>query len=199
MLLERLRSAVARINPSIPADVREEAIKQVQRLNSPELIANNEAFHRMLTEGIKVTYQMEMLEDAIRRYHARVLTAAEVMDELINISREIVKSDRQAEAMGMSDYKYAFYTAVANNHSARELMQQDTLRELAVVLYERVKANASIDWTIKENVKARLKVIVKRTLRQFGYPPDMQKLATETVLKQAEMLAHELTSKTDNG
>lgn len=98
-----------------------------------------------------------------------------------------------AQELGMSDYEYAFYTAVANNDSARELMQQDTLRELAVVLFERVKANASIDWTIKESVKAKLKVIVKRTLRQFGYPPDMQKLATETVLKQAEMPANELT------
>jgi type I restriction enzyme R subunit len=72
-------------------------------------------------------------------------------------------------------------------------MEKEVLRELAVVLTERVKANASIDWTIKESVRAKLKVIVKRTLRQFGYPPDMQKLATETVLKQAEMIASELT------
>lgn len=71
-------------------------------------------------------------------------------------------------------------------------MQQEKLRELAVILTERVKANASIDWTIKESVKAKLKVIIKRTLRQFGYPPDMQKLATETVLKQAELIAQEL-------
>lgn len=142
---------------------------------------------------------MEMLLDAIKRYHAKVLTAAEVMDELINISREIVKSDKQAEEMGMSEYEYAFYTAVANNDSARQLMQQDKLRELAVVLFEKVRANASIDWTIKESVKAKLKVIVKRTLRQYGYPPDMQKLATETVLKQAEMLAHEITRETANG
>jgi len=73
-------------------------------------------------------------------------------------------------------------------------MEKEVLRELAVVLTERVKANASIDWTIKESVRAKLKVIVKRTLRQFGYPPDMQKLATETVLKQAEMIANELTN-----
>jgi type I restriction enzyme R subunit len=73
-------------------------------------------------------------------------------------------------------------------------MEKDVLRELAVVLTERVKANASIDWTIKESVRSKLKVIVKRTLRQFGYPPDMQKLATETVLKQAEMIASELTA-----
>lgn len=74
-------------------------------------------------------------------------------------------------------------------------MQKDKLRELAVILTERVKANASIDWTIKESVRAKLKVVIKRTLRQFGYPPDMQKLATETVLKQAELIANEITGE----
>lgn len=95
--------------------------------------------------------------------------------------------------MGLSDFEYAFYTAVADNQSARELMGQDKLRELAVIITERVKQNATIDWTIKESVRAKLKVIIKRTLRQYGYPPDMQKLATETVLKQAEMIAKELS------
>ncbi|MNU01862.1 hypothetical protein D3C72_2453870 [compost metagenome] len=71
-------------------------------------------------------------------------------------------------------------------------MQKDKLRELAIVLFERVKQNTSIDWNIKESVRAKLKVVVKRTLRQFGYPPDMELLATETVLKQAEMLANQL-------
>jgi len=71
-------------------------------------------------------------------------------------------------------------------------MQHDKLRELAVVLTQKVRENASIDWTIKESVKSKLKVIIKRTLRTYGYPPDMQLLATETVLKQAEMIANEL-------
>ena len=136
---------------------------------------------------------MEMLEAAIKKYHNKILTAAEVMDELIKVSKEIVAADDEAKHMGLSDFEYAFYTAVANNDSARELMQQDKLRELAVVLTQRVRDNASIDWTIKENVRAKLKVIVKRTLRQFGYPPNMELLATETVLKQAEMIANELT------
>jgi len=161
-------------------------------------LLNDEIKARAKKNLVQSRTLMEMLQEAIKRYHAKVLTAPEVMDELINISKEIVKSDKQAEEMGLSDYEYAFYTAVANNDSARELMQQDKLRELAIVLFERVKANASIDWTIKESVKAKLKVIVKRTLRHFGYPPDMQKLATETVLKQAEMLANELTRETSN-
>ena len=160
-----------------------------------------EVLKKLLNDELKVRARknlvqskslMEMLENAIKKYHNKVLTAAEVMDELIKISKEIVASDAEASHMGLSDFEYAFYTAVANNDSAKQLMQQDQLRELAVVLTQRVRENASIDWTIKESVKAKLKVIVKRTLRQYGYPPDMQLLATETVLKQAEMIANEL-------
>ncbi|GET22715.1 type I restriction endonuclease subunit R [Prolixibacter denitrificans] len=137
---------------------------------------------------------MEMLENSIKRYHNKILTAAEVIDELIKLSKHVVDVKEGPQKMGMSDYEYAFYTAVANNDSARELMQQDKLRELAIVLTETIKKNASIDWQIKESVRAKLKVAVKRLLRRFGYPPDMQKLATETVLKQATMIADELTN-----
>ncbi|UBM62792.1 type I restriction endonuclease subunit R [Candidatus Sulfidibacterium hydrothermale] len=136
----------------------------------------------------------EMLEKAINKYHNKILTAAEVIDELIKLGKEITNMDKEAETLGLSDFEYAFYTAVADNESARELMQKDKLRELAVILTERVKANASIDWTIRESVRAKLKVIVKRTLRQYGYPPDMQKLATDLVLKQAERIADELVT-----
>ena len=104
-------------------------------------------------------------------------------------------SEELANWRSQSVMSKAFYTAVANNDSAKQLMQKNKLRELAVILTERVKQNASIDWTIKDSVRAKLKVIIKRTLRQYGYPPDMQKLATETVLKQEEMIADELTVK----
>ena len=136
----------------------------------------------------------EMLENSIKKYHNKILTAAEVMDELINLSKEIVNMDSEAKKLRLTDFEYAFYSAVASNDRAVQLMQQDKLRELAVILTERVRKNASIDWTIKESVRTKLKVIIKRTLRQYGYPPDMQKLATETVLKQAEMIAQELTT-----
>lgn len=142
---------------------------------------------------VKSKSLMEMLENAIKKYHNKVLTAAEVMDELIKLSKEIISMDDEASELDLTEFEYAFYTAVADNKSAKELMQHDKLRELAVVLTERVKQNASIDWTIKESVRAKLKVIIKRTLRQYGYPPDMQKLATETVLKQAELIANEFT------
>jgi type I restriction enzyme R subunit len=157
-------------------------------------LLNDEIKTRSKKNLVKSKSLMEMLENSIKKYHNKILTAAEVMDELIKLSKEIVNMDSEAKHMGLSDFEYAFYTAVADNESARELMGKDKLRELAVIITERVKQNASIDWTIKESVRAKLKVIIKRTLRQYGYPPDMQKLATETVLKQAEMIANELTS-----
>lgn len=164
------------------------ALEVLQKLLRDEIKA------RAKINLVKSKSLMEMLESAIKRYHAKIITAAEVIDYLIKLGKEEVAAmDSEAAAMGLTDYEYAFYSAVANNASAQELMQKDKLRELAVVLTERVRSNASIDWNIKESVKAKLKVIVKRTLRQFGYPPDMELLATETVLKQAELIANELT------
>lgn len=157
-------------------------------------LLNDELKTRAKKNLVQSRSLMEMLEAAIKKYQNKILTAAEVMEELIKISKEIVASDSEAKQLGLSDFEYAFYTAVANNESAKELMQHDKLRELAVVLTQKVKENASIDWTIKESVRAKLKVIVKRLLRQYGYPPDMQLLATETVLKQAEMIANELAA-----
>lgn len=163
------------------------ALELLRKLLSDEIKARAK---KNLVQSRKL---MEMLEDALKRYHNKAITSAQVIDELIHLSKDIRDSDSEAAEMGLTDFEYAFYTAVANNKSARELMQQDMLRELAVVLTERVRANTSIDWTIKESVRSKLRVIVKRTLRQYGYPPDMQLLATETVLKQAELIAAELT------
>jgi len=158
-------------------------------------LLNDEIKSRSKKNLVKSKSLMEMLENSFKKYHNKILTAAEVMDELIKLSKEIVNMDSESKEMGLTDFEYAFYTAVADNESAKDLMQKDKLRELAVILTERVKVNASIDWTIKESVRAKLKVIIKRTLRQFGYPPDLQKLATETVLKQAELIANELTNE----
>lgn len=156
-------------------------------------LLNDEIKSRIRTNLVQGKSLMEMLESSIKKYHNKILTAAEVIEELISLGKEIQNLDKEPKEMGLSEFEYAFYTAIANNESAREVMKKDKLRELAIVLYDRVRKNATIDWTLKESVKAKLKVIVKRTLRQYGYPPDMQKLATETVLKQAELIANELT------
>ena len=165
-----------------------------------------EVLRKLLEDEIKVRSKynlvesrtlMDMLNGSITRYHNKIVSAAEVIDELIKLSKQIVASDSAAQEMGLETYEYAFYTAVADNESARELMGKEKLRELAVVLTETIRKNSTIDWTIKENVRAKMKVAVKRLLRKYGYPPDMQALATETVLKQAELIANELTEKNE--
>jgi type I restriction enzyme R subunit len=157
-------------------------------------LLNDEIKTRSKTNLVQSKSLMEMLENSIKKYHNKIITAVEVIDELINISKDIKSMDKEPKELGLTDFEYAFYTAVANNESAKELMSKEVLRELAVVLTQKVRENASIDWTIKESVRAKLKIAVKRVLRQFGYPPDMQALATETVLKQAEMIAEDLTN-----
>lgn len=158
-------------------------------------LLNDEIKSRAKKNLVQSKTLKEMLENSIRKYHNKILTAAEVIEELINLSKGIVEMDKEPEKMGLTDFEYAFYTAVADNDSAKELMGKEKLRELAVVLTESIRKNATIDWTIKESVKAKLKVSVKRILRRYGYPPDMQKLATDTVLKQAESIAKELASQ----
>lgn len=157
-------------------------------------LLNDELTARSRTNLVQSKRLLELLEGVLKRYHNKIISAAEVIEEMINIGKQVRESDQEATQLGLTPYEYAFYTAVADNDSARELMQKDKLRELAVVLTEKVRQNASIDWTIKESVQAQLRVVIKRTLRKYGYPPDMQLLATETVMKQAKMIADELVA-----
>ncbi|WP_459893395.1 DUF3387 domain-containing protein, partial [Desulfothermus okinawensis] len=183
---------------SILSDEFLEEIKELKHKNlaieTLKKLINDEIKGRMKVNFVKSKSLMQSLEDLIRKYNNKILTAAEVIDELIKLAKEIKESDKEPEEMGLSDYEYAFYCAVADNESARELMGKEKLRELATVLFNKVKKNTSIDWTIRESARAKLRVIIKRTLRQFGYPPDMQQLATETLLKQAELIANELVN-----
>lgn len=162
------------------------ALEVLKKLLNDELRARS---RKNLLQSKKL---LELLDGALNRYHNRIITAAEVIDEIINIGKQVRESDKEAGELGLSDYEYAFYMAVADNDSARELMGKDKLRELAVVLTDKVRANVSLDWNIKEDVQAHLRVIIRRTLRKYGYPPDMQELATETVMKQAELMAEEI-------
>ncbi len=158
-------------------------------LETLKKLLNDEIKVRSKTNLMQSRSLMDMLENSIKKYQNKVLTAAEVIQELIELANHIKEADKRGEKLGLSDYELAFYDAVSNNQSARDVLGDDVLRDLAIHLVETVRKNATIDWTIKESVKAKLKVMVKRTLRQFGYPPDQQKLATDTVLRQAELLA----------
>ena len=162
-----------------------------------------ETLKKLLNDEIKVREQhsvtqgkklMDMLNNAIKGYQNKVLTAAEVIEELIKLAKEIKESDSLANELKLTDFEYAFYSAVAENDSARELMGQDKLRELAIVLTSTIRNNVSVDWTIKESARAKIRTVVKRLLRKYGYPPDMELLATELVLHQAEVIADQLVS-----
>ena len=129
----------------------------------------------------------EMLEDALRRYRNQVISVTDVLEELIKLAKDTKAADERGERLGLEPYELAFYDALSQNQSAQDVMGVDKLRELAMVLVERIRQNASIDWNLKESVRARMKITVKRLLRQYGYPPDMEALATELVLEQAQV------------
>ncbi|HEY9702413.1 MAG TPA: type I restriction enzyme endonuclease domain-containing protein, partial [Allocoleopsis sp.] len=131
---------------------------------------------------------LEMLENTLGKYQKKLLTGLEIIEELINIAKEIKAADQRGEELGLTDYELAFYDALGSNNNAREIMGIEKLRDLTRVLVKRVRENVSIDWNIREDAKARIKIMVKRLLRQYGYPPDMEKLATELVLEQASYL-----------
>jgi len=130
----------------------------------------------------------EMLEASIRKYKARAIESAKVIEELIALAKEIREAEQQGAALGLSEDERAFYDALEVNDSAVKVLGDDTLKMIARDLVDTVRRNASIDWTIRENVRAKLRVAVRRILRKYGYPPDMQEKATRTVIEQAELI-----------
>lgn len=138
----------------------------------------------------------ELLEKSIRRYQSRAIEAAQVIEELIELAKEMREAGRRGETLHLSSDELAFYDALEVNDSAVKVLGDDTLRTIARELVETVRRNVSIDWTVKESVRAKLRVIVKRILRKHGYPPDKQEAATATVLQQAELLSDYWTEAT---
>jgi type I restriction enzyme R subunit len=112
------------------------------------------------------------LEGAIKRYQNNLLTTAEIIQELINIAKHIKEADKEGEKLGLNNDEVAFYNALEINDSAVQVLGDDTLKEIAREIADKVRANATIDWTIRESARARLMVLVRRTLTKWGYPPD---------------------------
>ena len=131
----------------------------------------------------------QMLEQTLRRYQNRAIEAVQVIEELIQLARELRKANARGEELGLSEDEIAFYDALETNDSAVQVLGDETLRAIARELVETVRNNVTIDWTLRENVRAHLRVLVKRILRKHGYPPDKQEKATRTVLEQAEVLS----------
>ena len=130
----------------------------------------------------------EMLEQSLRRYQNRAIEAAQVIEELIELAKEMREANARGEQLGLSDDELAFYDALETNDSAVQVLGDETLRAIARELVDTVRNNVTIDWTLRENVRAKLRAMVKRILRKYGYPPDKQEKATATVLEQAEVV-----------
>jgi type I restriction enzyme R subunit len=156
-------------------------------------LLNDEIRTRSRTNLVKSRALLEMLETSIKKYQNNLLTTAEIIQELIVLAKEIKAADKRAEDLGLSEDEMAFYDALEVNDTAVQVLGDDQLRIIAREIAQKVKANATIDWTIRESARAKLMVLVKRTLNKYGYPPDKQQKAIDTVLKQAELLANYLS------
>jgi type I restriction enzyme R subunit len=156
-------------------------------------LLNDEIRTRQSTNLVSRRKLLEMLEAAIRRYQNNLLTTTEIIQELIRIAKEVNAAEHRGENLGLEKDEIAFYDALETNESAVLELGDEKLKAIAREIAEKVRANATIDWTIRESARARLMVLVKRTLNKYGYPPDKQTAAIDTVLKQAEEMASYFT------
>jgi type I restriction enzyme R subunit len=133
----------------------------------------------------------EMLERAINEYKNRGIDTVQVIEELLNLAKKISEADRRGEEAGLSEEELAFYDALADNESAVDVLGNETLRLMAAELVQIIRQNAGVDWALRKNIQAKMRVSIKRMLKKYGYPPDKQKLATENILRQAELLCRD--------
>jgi type I restriction enzyme R subunit len=159
------------------------AIEALKKLLNGEVRSQSQ---RNVTQAKAFT---ERLEAAIARYHANAVTTAQVLEELIQIAKEIRAARARGEETGLTEEEIAFYDALAENESAREVMGEPALRVIAHELVKSIRGSVTVDWMHREAARARIRVLVKRILRKYGYPPDLQDAAVQTVLQQAEALS----------
>ena len=135
----------------------------------------------------------EMLDSSVRNYQNNLITSAQVIDEMIRLAKEIKEADRRGEDLGLDFREYAFYSALEVNDNSVAVLGDEILRHIARDLVDTVRKNTSIDWTVRENVQAKMRLAIKKILRKHGYPPDMELKAMETVLEQAKLLANDFS------
>jgi len=173
----------------------DEFLAEVQQMQKKNLAL--EALRKLINDGIRSRSKAnivetrafsERLEDAVARYHANAITTADVLQELIQLAKDIRAARQRGEESGLSDEEIAFYDALAENESAVQAMGDDKLKVIAHELLVSLKGNVSVDWAHRDSARARMRVLVKRILRKYGYPPDLQDAAVQTVLQQAEAL-----------
>jgi type I restriction enzyme, R subunit len=135
----------------------------------------------------------EMLDNAVKNYQNNLITSAQIIDEMIRLAKDIKEADRRGDDLGLDFREYAFYSALEVNDNSVAVLGDEVLRHIARELVDTVKKNTSIDWTVRDNVQAKMRIAVKKILRKHGYPPDMELKATETVIEQAKLLADDLS------
>lgn len=155
-------------------------------------LLNDEIKTRQKTNIVQSKKFSEMIENAVRNYQNNLITSAQVIEELINLAKEIKEADRKGEDLGLDFREFAFYSALEVNDSAVAVLGDEILRHIARELVDTIRKNSSIDWTVRENVQAKMRIAVKKILRKHGYPPDLELKATETVIEQAKLLANEI-------
>ena len=160
------------------------AVELLQKLLKGELST------RRRSNVVQARSFTDLLEQTLRRYRNRAIEAAQVIEELIQLAKDMQAANARGEKLSLSEDELAFYDALETNDSAVQVLGDETLRNIARELVETVRRNVTIDWTLRENVRAQLRVLVRRILRKHGYPPDKQEKATQTVLEQAEVLSH---------
>lgn len=162
-----------------------------------------ELLKKLLTDEIRVRAKKnlvqsksfaEMLEKAVRKYQNKNIQTAEVIEELIGLAKDIKKASERGEKLKLTDEELAFYDALETNDSAVKVLGEATLRKISQELAETIRKNVTVDWAIRENVRAKLRIMVKRLLNKYGYPPDKQEKATKTVLEQAELFGENITN-----
>jgi type I restriction enzyme R subunit len=174
----------------------DEFLEEVQHMPQKNLalellrkLLNDEIKSRSGRNVVQARSFADLLEQTIRRYQNRTIDAAEVITELIDLAKDVRDADKRGEALGLTEDEVAFYDALAQNDSAVDVMGDKQLAIIALELVKSVRANVTIDWTVKQGARAKIRVLVKRILRQYGYPPDLQEAAADLVLEQAELLA----------
>jgi len=159
-------------------------------------LLNDEIKFRQKKNLIQARSFEELLDKAIKAYTNKSIETAQVIEALIELAKKMGEEQNRGKKLNLTDDEVAFYDALADNESARQVLGDETLKTIARELVDTVRKNVSIDWTIRESVQAKLRVYVKRILKEYGYPPDKQEKATETVLKQAKLLCKDWAETT---
>ena len=158
-------------------------------LEALQKLLNDKIRSRSKSHVVESRKYSERLAAAIGRYHTNAISTVEMLQALIELAKEMRAKIEEGDADGLSAEEVAFYEALADNESAVDIMGNDSLKVIAAELVKNLKANASVDWAHRESARARMRVLVKRILRKYGFPPDLQDAAVQTVIQQAELLA----------